>query len=195
MNHYIAFETCFVLAALWTLYHYGYRGVALDSYRQNVFAIRDELFEVAASGTNGFGFSHPTYGRFRTSLNSAIRFAHHVSPLQVLAIMVAVKWKIGILARFGSKPSSVDDLFGASDLHPETKKQLESLHLKAAVALVKYMLISSPGSFFLMLGFLKAFSPQIGPVAAKADELTISKVVEEQAEIELSADGELALAV
>ena len=194
MNHYLAFETCVALAALWTLYHYGYRGVALDAYRQNVFAIRDELFAVAAAGHDGFGFNHPTYGRFRTSLNSALRFAHHVSPLQVLAIMIAVKWRIGVLAQFGSKPSSFEDLFRASDLQPETKKTLESLHFAAAIALTKYMFISSPFSFLMMLGFVKLFSPQFGPVVSKADEFTISKVVEEQAVLELGLNDELALA-
>ena len=194
MNHYLAFETCIALAALWTLYHYGFRGVALDAYRQNVFAIRDELFAVAVAGKDGFGFNHPIYGRFRTSLNSTLRFAHHVSPLQVLAIMIAIKWEIGVLAQFASKPSSFEDLLRTSDLNPDTKKALEALHLKAAVALIRFMLISSPCSFLLMLGFVSIFSPRVGQMANEAGKFTISKVVEEQAELEWAANGELPVA-
>ena len=193
MNHYLAFETCVALTALWTLYHYGFRGVALDAYRQNIFAIRDELFAVAAAGKDGFRFDHPVYGRFRTSLNSTLRFAHHISPLQVLGIMMAIKWEIGVLAQFASKPSSFENLLRTADLHPETKKALETLHLKAAVALIRYMLISSPFSFVLMLGFVSLFSPQVGHEASASDKFTISKVVEEQAELEWEANGEIPL--
>jgi hypothetical protein len=49
----------------------------LDSFRQNVFALRDELFDYAAAGN--ISFNDPAYRLLRQSMNGFIRYAHQLS--------------------------------------------------------------------------------------------------------------------
>jgi hypothetical protein len=72
-------QTCIGLVALWALWHYGWSKFMVDLYRQKLFFIRDELFELAASDKNGLSFHHPAYVELRSSLNNSIRFAHRMS--------------------------------------------------------------------------------------------------------------------
>jgi hypothetical protein len=49
----------------------------LDSFRQSMFALRDELFDYAAAGN--IGFNDPAYRLLRQSMNGFIRYAHQLS--------------------------------------------------------------------------------------------------------------------
>lgn len=49
----------------------------LDSFRQRMFSLRDELFDYAAAGN--ISFHHPSYRLLRQSMNGFIRYAHHLT--------------------------------------------------------------------------------------------------------------------
>ena len=51
----------------------------LDMYRQKLFFIRDELFDIAARKEHGLTFDNPAYVDLRNSLHNSIRFAHQIS--------------------------------------------------------------------------------------------------------------------
>jgi hypothetical protein len=72
-----ALSTTLSLMALWALFHWLYRDYRVDLFRQRMFALRDELFELAASGR--IAFDDPAYGKLRSMLNGYIRFAHRIS--------------------------------------------------------------------------------------------------------------------
>jgi hypothetical protein len=64
--------------------------VRLDSFRQNMFGLRDELFDYAASGR--IAFDHPAYRLLRQSMNGFIRHAHRLTFFQV--VMNTLAWKV-----------------------------------------------------------------------------------------------------
>jgi|SRR5882672_2427141 len=79
-----AVGTTLSLIGLWALFHWLYRDYRVDLFRQRMFALRDELFDMAASGR--IAFDNPAYGKLRDMLNGYIRFAHRVSlPLLLFA--------------------------------------------------------------------------------------------------------------
>jgi hypothetical protein len=49
----------------------------LDKFRQDMFAVRDALFDYAQAGN--ISFSHPAYRLLRQSMNGYIRYAHRLS--------------------------------------------------------------------------------------------------------------------
>lgn len=72
------------LFALWFLYFYCWREHRIDAYRQRLFAIRDGLFDFAASGA--IGFDDPAYTTLRSVSNGLIRFGHRLTFSRVLIV-------------------------------------------------------------------------------------------------------------
>lgn len=83
------FQSTTLLTLLIVVGFWLWPSVRLDSFRQNMFALRDELFDYAASGK--ISFSHPAYRLLRQSMNGFIRHGHRLSLFQV--IMGMLMWK------------------------------------------------------------------------------------------------------
>jgi hypothetical protein len=64
----------------------GYR---LDAFRQDVFGLRDEMWDYAASGK--VSFDDPAYRLLRQLMNGFIRYAHHLTFYRV-CMSVASHW-------------------------------------------------------------------------------------------------------
>ncbi len=56
---------------------FSYRSYFIDDFRDRVFHLRDELFDLAAQGN--IAFDHPAYYRVRQLMNGSIRFAESIS--------------------------------------------------------------------------------------------------------------------
>ena len=83
------FQSTTLLTLLIVVGFWLWPSVRLDSFRQNMFALRDELFDYAASGK--ISFSHPAYRLLRQSMNGFIRHGHRLRLFQV--IMGMLMWK------------------------------------------------------------------------------------------------------
>lgn len=59
-----------------------------DKFRQDMFTLRDELFDRAATGQ--LDFNHPIYGMLRRTMNGSIQYAHRMSLFDFLVRMVFV---------------------------------------------------------------------------------------------------------
>ena len=68
---------------------YFYKKYCVDAYRQEVFKIRDNLFNFAAEG--GIEFAHPAYIMARTYLNGTIRFTERLSLVRMITANVMLK--------------------------------------------------------------------------------------------------------
>lgn len=81
MNHQydsiVAVHSAIWLIVLAFLIFYRWRHYRIDSLRQKLFILRDELFDYALEG--GIDFSDPAYTATRTTLNCLIRFAHKIT--------------------------------------------------------------------------------------------------------------------
>ncbi len=61
----------------------------VDLFRQQMFALRDELFDFAADGK--IKFDDPAYVLLRQLMNGFIRYAHNLTPFRTL--MSFLRWK------------------------------------------------------------------------------------------------------
>lgn len=57
----------------------------MDRFRQDIFKLRDQLFDEARDGL--INFDHPAYGMLRKTMNGYIRFAHRLSFLDILVTL------------------------------------------------------------------------------------------------------------
>jgi hypothetical protein len=73
---------CFGLALLLVL-NYFWGSYRVDVFRQMLFDIRDELFDIARKYLD---FADPDYRALREQLNSEIRFAHRTNLLRLMAL-------------------------------------------------------------------------------------------------------------
>lgn len=73
------------LAFLWIFYFWLYKGYMVDLFRQNMFILRDNLFDEAAEGM--IEFDHPAYGTMRRTMNGFIRFAHGFDLLHAIFLL------------------------------------------------------------------------------------------------------------
>jgi hypothetical protein len=74
------------LVALWAFWYYLWKPQRVDIFRQKLFVLRTDLFDLAASGA--VPFDHPAYTQLRLLINGLIRFAHRAS-LPTLLIAAA----------------------------------------------------------------------------------------------------------
>lgn len=73
---------------LWGFWHYFCKPQRADVYRQRLFEIRQELFDLARSGA--VDFSHPAYTKLRYLMNGMIRFAPRATLPSLLVARVAM---------------------------------------------------------------------------------------------------------
>jgi hypothetical protein len=79
-------ELSIALFLLWAFVYYCYRDYRLDAFREELFAIRGDLFEFAASGH--VPFSSPAYTILRNFTNQLIRYAHTLT----MSRFIIVQW-------------------------------------------------------------------------------------------------------
>jgi hypothetical protein len=72
------------LILLWILFFWLYRDYRLQYFRQQLFALRDELFDMALS--NELRFDDPAYGQLRSTINGTIQYGHQLGFLQLVCL-------------------------------------------------------------------------------------------------------------
>lgn len=78
-----------ILTFLWVFYFWFYWQYRIDKARQELFAIRDELFDFAINGN--ISFNHPAYGILRRTMNGMVRFTHKIDFINLIAIILFIK--------------------------------------------------------------------------------------------------------
>ncbi len=79
---YTVIATTVSLVALYSIVFWLYRDYQIDRFRQTMFRVRDDLFDLGAAGE--VAFDHPAYCALRSLLNGYIRFGHRVSILPAI---------------------------------------------------------------------------------------------------------------
>lgn len=74
-----------VLLGFWQLL---WRPYAVDSFRQDLYAVRDRLFDIAMRHPKEFGFNSEGYQNLRAQLHSMIRFAHQATFLSACLLRI-----------------------------------------------------------------------------------------------------------
>lgn len=115
-----------------------FRQSSIDAFRQNLFALRDELFDAAASGQ--INFDHPAYGMSRSMTNRTIQFAHRLNLPFLVSLAFLMRSKSE--PRLDSYNKRLDRV--ASTLAPSQAAIIRLYHQKLNVLIVRHLVLSSP---------------------------------------------------
>ena len=74
------------LFILWAFVYLCYRDYRLDIFREELFIVRNELFEYAASGA--LPFDSPAYSLLRNFVNQMIRYAHSLTFTRYITVVI-----------------------------------------------------------------------------------------------------------
>jgi len=116
----------------------------IDLFRQQMFAIRDELWDFAAA--ENLSFDDPAHALLRQLMNGFIRYAHNLTPYRIL--LSFLQWKyIGEPA--GQWTSSWNKAVKQLP-NEDTQKALQQFHSRA-MDLVLGQILLSPGMLTICL--------------------------------------------
>lgn len=138
---------------LWVFYFWFYQQYRIDRTRQEIFALRDELFDFASAGN--VSFDHRSYMMLRTTMNGMIRFAHRINLVTLLVITLLNAKNTGI------KPFNILFKESLADLTPQVQEELIAYLWRMNEVVVKHLVKSSlilmaiTCAFFLILPIFK----------------------------------------
>jgi hypothetical protein len=134
------------VAFAWIFFHWVYRDYRVDVYRQELFRIRDDFFDLASKGQ--LRFDHPVYGMLRTVFNGSIRFAHELDFIRMIVLLVAHirslrtrdfhRFRSELEEHMRTLPSSV-------------RKEVERIYLRLGVCHLKHLVLTSSLLWALVL--------------------------------------------
>lgn len=130
-----AISTALLVIVLWRLWPSS----RLDIFRQQMFVVRDELFDYAFAGN--IDFSHPAYRLLRRSLNGYIRYAHQLTFFRLC--MTLLEWNFST-----GKPQTewLSNWEAAVKTIPDerVRAELERFHLRAFALVLRRIIFGSP---------------------------------------------------
>jgi hypothetical protein len=129
------------LIALWALWFYLLKPQRVDRFRQQLFDLRSDLFDLAADGV--VPFDHPGYTKLRLLINGMIRFAHRAS---LGSLVVAA-------AQAKNAPSSAlaEWKKNVEGLPEDARTRLNSIHSRLSEAFVRHLVNGSAILFICSL--------------------------------------------
>jgi hypothetical protein len=120
------------LIALWAFWYYLWKPQRVDIFRQKLFALRSDLFDLADNGT--VPFDHPAYTQLRLMINGLIRFAHRASLPTLIVAMV--------YSRNAPSDAMAMTLWmkNVQKLPNDKRNQLLAVHTSVSMALAKHLI-------------------------------------------------------
>jgi|SRR5271170_302271 len=116
-----------------------WRDARLDSFRQEMFVLRDQLFDYAAAGN--VPFDDPAYRLLRQMMNGLIRYGHQISFFRFSMTVMIIK-----LSEQNSEPVwSTKWELALSKLDKDSvRDQLKNFHEQAMLCMAKRLVFGSP---------------------------------------------------
>lgn len=74
------------IAGLWIFFFWLYRDYRLDKFRESLFSLRDELYDLGLN--EKIGFDHLSYGMLRSLINGSIQFGHRLGLFGILTFVL-----------------------------------------------------------------------------------------------------------
>ena len=148
MTNYIALTAVFTtlsLIGLWILFFWLYRDYRVDLFRQRMFELRDELFELGRAGE--IAFHHQAYGLLRTTINGYIRFAHRMSFLSVVLVLRDSKALMASLPAtpFARLPKALETV------DPSLREKLQSIVSRMHFAVLDQLVLTSATMWVILV--------------------------------------------
>ncbi|WP_263351186.1 hypothetical protein [Acidicapsa acidisoli] len=126
------------LAMIFTVWQVFWKPQRIDILRESLFELRDELFDLAASGK--VSFEDPAYKQLRLLINGTIRFAHMATLPVLLTTSLMLR---------NSNPRSYQDWLRSLESVPaEVRKDLKNIHSRVFTAYFRHLV----GGSFILVG-------------------------------------------
>lgn len=172
-----ALQSLLCLTLLMPLLLKLWAGARLDSFRQEMFIVRDELFDYAASGQ--IGFNDPVYRLLRQLMNGFIRYGHQLTFFRICM-------EVALVRTLGQKPSMKwtteweRAMGNVKDV--EVKRCLEAFHSRAIMCVGKRLILGSPVLLVIAVfgGLLSAIHMgirRLGQISSKATVAAVARVL------------------
>jgi len=133
----LSLSTAASLFGLWCLWAFLFREQRTDVFRQEVFRLRDELFDHASSDNTNINFDHPAYGYLRSTLIGFIRCADYLTVIRAVALLRVAQH----VPDHRRTPDPLPDLM--MDLNEEDRKFLEVTNNAMHLAVFRKIVFSS----------------------------------------------------
>lgn len=137
MNELNALTSLISILLLLIFFFWLYRDYRVDTFRQKLFKLRDELFDDARSGK--ISFNDPAYKMLRNAMNGFIRFGHRLNIWQILLLLTIFK-------NSGKKTDTHfhDELNRKTKYCNDNQKEIySSAYLKMNLIIVEHLVLSS----------------------------------------------------
>lgn len=174
----LVFQAAVCLAALFTVLLTLWAEGRLDAFRQEMFIMRDELFDYAAAGN--ISFDDPAYRLLRRSMNGFIRYAHQLTFFRISMTMVELK-----LARKTSESKWTEEWRNSLQKVRDTQVRiaLEQFHDRTMMCAANRLIFGSPVLISLVVCSLPVLMVKMGwqnlkPIFARAPIFTLSHIVD-----------------
>jgi hypothetical protein len=141
------------------LLFWRYRSLRVDKFRQDMFELRDDLFDFAAAGN--IDFNGRAYGILRSTMNGYIRHAHRMTLWHVIFLGLFVNQKdMDIIDTFDERWALAN-----KRLPGEVKQKLEEFHARMEMLVTKHFFTAAP-EFFILIPILLFILVVVGTVVA-----------------------------
>jgi hypothetical protein len=138
-----AVEVCHLglnVILLWLTWHYLWRRACQERLRQNLFDLRDELFDFARSGE--ITFQEPAYVLLRGRINSMIRFSHRLGVTRLFTFICFQRY-IGEIPNDRNAARALKSALSQVKGR-EVKAVLDGFSARLEEQIVKHILYASP---------------------------------------------------
>lgn len=161
----MAICTALTACAMWIFISIVYRDYRNDVLKQNLFDLRDRLFDMAADGR--IAFDSPAYGMLRRSINGLLYGAERISFLSLIILGGASSTQTRIRAEEQRYRTCWQQALGCLDVPART--EIEALRGDMNLIIADHIVFTSPALQLILLSALWwALTGLFGSVLAKS---------------------------
>lgn len=173
------------LYLLWFLLFFCFRSYRLDNVRDELFQVRNELFDYAATGA--ISFDDPAYWMLRQRLNGLLRFAHTLTFVRIALTLIAAS----LLPEAKGKIRVASERWRRALEHttPGVREKLWAFDRRAGGVIAKHVVMGSPVLICTLLPYiairtLAAFvaGKELNPLEEARQNLKMEAVQDQVAE-------------
>ena len=122
---------------LWLAWHCLWRKSCQERFRQNLFDLRDELFDLALDGK--VSFTDHAYVQLPSNINGMIRFSHLMSVTRLFTFIVFQRYVGDLSEHTENFKAALSQVRGK-----DAKKALEQIYGRMREQTLKHLYIASP---------------------------------------------------
>ena len=150
MNAEVVLKSVLGLMIFWFFIYYLWRDYRIDSFRDDIFSIRDRMFLYAANGN--IRFEHPAYALLRDRMNTVLRYGHAFT-MNRMFIALATHKKMPKGEAITRWEQAVEELPN------ETQRRMKEFNTCFAVSLIQHMVYLSFFRYIVVRPFMFIVNP------------------------------------